>query len=98
VLRQRDFSLYFAGNASSAAGTWFQNLASSILVYRLTHSPFLLGVLNFGQFIPVLVLSPWAGTVADRLDRRRITLVTQVVAASLSATLALLAWTGQIDE
>src|SRR3954470_26942 len=42
VLRQRDFRLYFVGNASSASGTWFQNLAASILVYRLTHSAFLL--------------------------------------------------------
>ena len=98
VLRQRDFRLYFAGNASSAAGTWFQNLAASILVYRLTHSAFLLGVLNFAQFVPVLVLSPWAGAVADRLDRRKLALVTQLVAAALSATLALLAWIGAVDE
>ena len=45
----------------SASGTWFQNLAGSILVFRLTHSAFLLGVLNFCQFVPVLLLSPWAG-------------------------------------
>ena len=49
VLRQRDFGPYFVGNASSASGTWFQNLAASLLVYRLTHSAFLLGVLNFAH-------------------------------------------------
>src|SRR5215216_174065 len=98
VLRQRDFGLYFVGNASSASGTWFQNLAASILVYRLTHSAFLLGVLNFAQFIPVLVLSPWAGAVADRVDRRILALVTQAVAAALAAALAVLAWTGSVDE
>jgi MFS family permease len=98
VLRQRDFGLYFVGNASSASGTWFQNLAASILVYRLTHSAFLLGVLNFAQFIPVLVLSPWAGAVADRVDRRILTLVTQAVAAALAAVLAVLAWTGAVGE
>jgi MFS family permease len=92
VLRRRDFGLYFVGNAASASGTWFQNLAASILVYRLTHSAFLLGVLKFGQFIPVLLLSPWAGAAADRFDRRRVALVTQLVAATLSAVLALLAW------
>ena len=92
VLRSRNFAPYFVGNAASASGTWFYNLAASILVYRLTHSAFLLGVLNFCQFIPVLVLSPWAGTIADRVDRRRLVLVTQVVAAALSAVVAALAW------
>ena len=58
ILRTRNFGPYFVGNAASASGTWFQNLAASILVYRLTHSPFLLGVLNFCQFVPVLALSP----------------------------------------
>jgi MFS family permease len=98
VLRQRDFALYFTGNAASASGTWFQNLAASLLVYRLTHSAFLLGVLNFGQFIPVLLLSPWAGAVADRFDRRVVTLVAQSVAATLSTILAVLAWSGRVDE
>jgi MFS family permease len=82
------------GNAASASGTWFQNLAASILVYRLTHSPFLLGVLNFCQFVPVLVLSPWAGSLADRADRRRLLLVTQLAATALSAALAGIAWGG----
>src|SRR4051794_35579130 len=98
VLRQRDFWLYFVGNASSASGTWFQNLASSILVYRLTHSAFLLGVLNFANFIPVLVLSPWAGAVADRMNRRTVVLATQLVAATLSVVLAALTWAGGVDE
>ena len=75
VIRSRNFAPYFVGNAASASGTWFQNLAASILVFRLTHSPFLLGVLNFCQFVPVLVLSPWAGGLADRLDRRKLLLV-----------------------
>jgi MFS family permease len=93
-MRSRNFAPYFAGNAASASGTWFQNLAASILVFRLTHSAFLLGVLNFCQFVPVLVLSPWAGAVADRFDRRRLLLATQVVAAALSGALAALAWRG----
>jgi predicted MFS family arabinose efflux permease len=98
VIRSRNFGPYFVGNATSASGTWFQNLAASILVYRLTHSAFLLGVLNFGQFIPVLVLSPWAGSVADRFDRRVVALVTQVIAAGLSLILAALAFTHHVDE
>jgi MFS family permease len=91
VIGQRDFGPYFVGNALSASGTWFQNLAASLLVYRLTGSEFLLGVLNFCQFLPVLLLAPWAGGVADRFDRRRLLLVTQSVAVLLSATLAALA-------
>ena len=98
VIRSRTFGPYFVGNATSASGTWFQNLAASILVWRLTHSPLLLGVLNFGQFIPVLVLSPWAGALSDRVDRRLLLLVTQLVAGALSATLAALAWLGAADE
>jgi MFS family permease len=90
----REFGFYFAGNALSASGTWFQNLAGALLVYRLTHSAFLLGVLNFSQFIPILVLAPWAGSIADRVDRRRLLLFTQSVAVGLAAGLALLRWGG----
>src|SRR5204862_3199171 len=88
VLRSRNFGPYFVGNAASASGTWFQNLASSILVYQLTHSPFLLGVLNFCQFVPVLALAPWAGNIADRFDRRKLVFATQLSSAALSAALA----------
>src|SRR5262249_44936144 len=91
VIRQRNFGPYFAGNALSASGTWFQNLAASLLLFRLTGSAFLLGVLNFATFIPVLVLAPWAGSAADRFDRRRLLLVTQSSAVVLSATLGVLA-------
>jgi MFS family permease len=94
LIRSRDFGPYFVGNAASATGTWFQNLAASLLVYRLTHSAFLLGVLNFGNFLPVLLLAPWAGSAADRLDRRRLLLATQVVSTVLAAMLAALAWGG----
>src|SRR3954451_13203821 len=94
LIGDRNFGPYFIGNASSASGTWFQNLAASLLVYRLTGSAFLLGVLNFCNFIPVLLLAPWAGSAADRFDRRKLILVTQVVSTALAASLAVLAWTG----
>ncbi|MGH3049817.1 MAG: MFS transporter, partial [Gaiellaceae bacterium] len=94
VIRSRNFGPYFVGNAASASGTWFQNLAALILVERLTHSAFWLGFLNFSQFIPVLLLAPLAGSVADRFDRRRVLLVTQIAAAILSAALAAFAWSG----
>jgi MFS family permease len=94
LVRQRSFGPYFAGNALSASGTWFQNLAGALLVYRLTHSEFLLGVLNFCQFAPVLLLAPWAGSAADRHDRRRLLFVAQTAAAVLAVLLAALAWAG----
>src|SRR5690348_18119303 len=95
LIGDRNFGPYFVGNAASASGTWFQNLAAQLLIYRLTHSPFLLGVLNFGNFVPVLVLAPWAGSAADRFDRRRLIIVTQLGSTALSALLAVLAWTGR---
>ena len=94
VTRSRNFGPYFVGNALSASGTWFHNLAASVLVYQLTHSPFLLGVLNFCQFAPVLLVAPWAGRLADAYDRRSILLVTQPTAAGVSAALAVTVWTG----
>jgi MFS family permease len=94
LIGHRNFLPYFIGNASSASGTWFQNLAASLFVYRHTHSPFLLGVLQFATFLPILVLAPWAGSVADRFDRRKVVLVSQLVATALGATLAGLAWAG----
>jgi MFS family permease len=98
VLRGRNFAPYFLGNAASASGTWFQTLAASILLFRLTHSAFLLGVLQFCQFVPVLVLAAWAGALADRVDRRLLLLATQVIAAAFGAGLAAAAWTGHADE
>jgi MFS family permease len=94
LIRSRNFGPYFLGNAASASGTWFQSLAAALLVYRLTHSAFLLGVLSFGNFVPVLLLAPWAGSAADRFDRRRILLATQLVSAALALGLASLAWAG----
>lgn len=94
MLRMRNFGPFFVGNAASASGTWFQNLAASIFVYELTHSALLLGVLNACQFGPVLLLSPWAGGIADAFDRRLLLVYTQSAAVAISATLAVLVWTG----
>jgi MFS family permease len=94
LIGNRNFGPYFVGNASSATGTWFQNLAASLFVYRHTHSPFLLGVLQFATFVPILLLAPWAGSAADRFDRRKLVLASQLAATSLSAGLAVLALAG----
>lgn len=88
LIRFRNFGPYFVGNAASASGTWFQNLAASLYVFEHTHSPLLLGVLQFGNFVPVLLLSPWGGSAADRYDRKRLLLATQVAATLVSGALA----------
>jgi MFS family permease len=95
VLANRNFWPYFVGNLASNSGTWFQNIAQVLLVYRLTGSPFLVGVVNFSQFAAVLFLAPVAGTAADRFDRRRLVIVMQILAAGLAATLAVMAAVGQ---
>jgi MFS family permease len=91
LLGDRNFGPYFVGNLLSNCGTWFQNIAQAILVYRLTHSTFLVGVVNFAQFAGVFVLAPWAGRAADRFDRRRLLVVTQVGSLTVALTLAALA-------
>lgn len=91
VLRHRDFAPFFAGNLLSNCGTWFQNVAQALLVYRLTHSSFLVGVASFAQFAAVVVLAPWAGAAADRLDRRRLIVASQLAAMAVTGALAALA-------
>jgi MFS family permease len=88
ILRQRNFALYFVGNLASNCGTWFQVIAQSLLIFRLTHSTLLVGVTNFAMFIGVVLLAPWAGSAADRYDRRKLLILTQVGATLVSAALA----------
>lgn len=95
ALSHRDFALFFGGNLLSNCGTWFQNIALALLVYRLTRSSLWVGVANFAQFAGVLVLAPWAGPAADRFDRRRLILATQLAAMALSGALAALVGIGR---
>jgi len=96
VLRSRNFYPYLVGNMLSSVGTWFQTLAQAILIYRLTHSAFLLGVIGFAQYGAVMFLAPWTGSVADRFDRRRVLITTQLAATAVTATLTALVATGAI--
>ncbi len=90
VLASRQFGTYFAGSALSSIGTWFQNIAAGLLVYELTRSTLLVGAVNFAQFIGSVVLAPWAGAAADRFDRRKLLMVSQLGAAVVGGLLALL--------
>src|SRR5438034_5362393 len=90
-LRHRNYRLFFGGQSVSLIGTWITRIATSWLVYRLTGSELLLGVVGFCSQIPMLVLSPFAGVLVDRWDRHRILVITQILSALQSAALAVLA-------
>lgn len=92
VITQRAFGLYLAGVLSSNTGMFCRALVLSLLVYRLTGSTFMVGVINFAQFAGVLFLAPWTGAIADRYDHRLLMFITQGSQAALTAVLALLAF------
>jgi len=95
VLHNKNLQLYFAGQTVSLIGTWMQQIALSWLVYGLTNSPFMLGVIGFISQVPSLLLTPFAGIVADRFNRHRLIMITQVLAMIQAALLTALVWTGQ---
>jgi MFS family permease len=97
ALRHRNFRLYFGGQGISLIGTWMTRLATSWLVYRLTGSALLLGVVGFAGQIPTFLLAPFAGVWVDRLNRRHVLLVTQILAMIQSFALAALTLSRHIN-
>jgi len=95
-LRHRNLRLFFAGQCVSLVGTWMQAVAQGWLIYRLTRSTQLLGLLGFLSQIPVSLFGIWAGSLADRFPRRRIVLATQVNAALQATILAALTLSGAV--
>jgi MFS family permease len=90
ALASINFRLFFFGQAVSLIGTWMQLIAMRWLVYRLTKSEMMLGVVGFVSDIPLFFLVPFAGVLADRLKRHRIMVVTQALSALQAAVLAAL--------
>jgi MFS family permease len=95
-LRHRNFRLFTIGQTLSLIGTWMQQVAVGWLVYRMTDSALLLGVVAFVSQGPAFLLAPFAGVVADHFNRRRIVMVTQSVMLVQAAVLAVLVLTGAI--
>ena len=93
-LRQRNARLFFAGMLVSNIGTWMQSTAQALLVLRLTGKGTSLGLITAAQFLPMLLLGPWAGVLADRSNRRRMTIVTQTGLTAQAITLAVIDLTG----
>ena len=77
ALQHRNYRLYWTGQLISLVGTWMQSVAQGWLMHRLTSSAFMLGFLGFAQFLPVLLLSLWAGVIVDSIDKRKLLLLTQ---------------------
>ena len=90
ALNHRNFRLYFGGQGISIVGTWVQRIALTWLVYRLTNSAFLLGIVGFSGQIPLLIITPFAGVFADRLDKHKILLYTQALSMVQAFVLAAL--------
>src|SRR5215468_5416849 len=90
AFRHRDYRLFFAGQLTSLVGTWMQTVAQSWLVYRLTGSATLLGIVGFASQFPIFILAPIAGAVADSYPRRRTMLVIQTMMMLLAFPLAIL--------
>lgn len=96
-LESKNYRLYSLGQGISLIGTWMQNVAMSWLVYRLTGSVFLLGLVGFTSQAPTFILSPFAGVITDRLNRHKIMIATQVFFMLQAILLAVLVLTNAVQ-
>src|SRR5512136_2371239 len=87
-LQHRNYRLFFGGQSISLIGTWMQRIALPWLVYRMTGSEVLLGVVGFVSQIPSFALAPFAGVLIDRWSRYRVLMVTQVISMIQASVLA----------
>src|SRR5437763_12481755 len=96
ALSHRNYRLFFSGQSVSLIGTWLTRIATSWLVYRLTGSELLLGVVGFVSQVLMLIFTPFSGVLVDRWDRHRILVITQILSALQSLALAVLTLKGII--
>jgi MFS family permease len=96
ALRHRNYRLFFGGQGISLVGTWMQQVALSWLVYSLTNSALLLGLVGFAGQLPTFLLTSFAGVLADRWQRLRLLIIIQTLAAIQASILAVLTLTGHI--
>src|ERR1700733_4723048 len=97
VFRHRNYRLFFSGQLVSLMGTWMQSVAQGWLVYSLTHSPFLLGLTSFCAQVTVFFMASFGGVIADRVDRRRMLIVTQSLSMAQAILLAVLTLTHTVQ-
>jgi len=97
ALKSKNYRLYFIGQGISLTGTWMQQMAVGWLIYRLTKSPFMLGFVGFLGNIPTFIFTPFAGVLADRMNRHRMLIITQALEMVQALILAALIMTGKIE-
>jgi MFS family permease len=98
LVSDRTFGPYFVGNLSSNVGTWFQQVTAAVVMFDVTGSTFMVGMVGVSQFLPALVLAPWTGAAADRFDRKRLLVRAQTVAAVATGLLAVVTLTLGLDR
>jgi MFS family permease len=96
-LRVPNYRLYFIGQVVSVSGSWMQRVAQSWLVLHLTGSGVALGLVSALQFLPMLILGAWGGVLADRIDKRRLLMVTQALMGMLALALGTVTLTGLVQ-
>src|SRR5437870_964544 len=96
ALRHRNYRIYYFGMLVSFTGTWMQSVAQSWLIYRLTGSAWLLGLVGFAGQVPVFLLAPLGGVMADRHSRHRIIIITQILAMLQAFGIAVLTISGAV--
>ena len=96
ALKHRNFQLWFFGQGVSVIGTWMQSMAQQVLIYHLTGSATSLGIVNFMTVIPLLPFSFLGGSLADRVSKRKILLITQTLMLLQAVILAVLTWSGLV--
>src|SRR3954468_23623472 len=97
ALNSRNYRLFFMGQIVSLVGTWMTSTASLWLIYHLSSSAFLLGVIGFATQAPIAFLSPIGGVLADRFNRLHLLMATQILSALQSLAMAALAFWGVIN-
>ncbi|HXM55333.1 MAG TPA: MFS transporter [Candidatus Dormibacteraeota bacterium] len=95
-LQVRNYRLYFIGQVVSVSGSWMQRVAQSWLVLHLTGSGVALGLVSALQFLPMLLFGAWGGVLADRIDKRRMLMITQALMGFLALALGVVALTGLV--
>jgi MFS family permease len=96
ALRSRNFRLFFIGQNISLIGTWMQNIAVGWMVYRMTNSAALLGIVGFASQVPSLIITPFAGVFADRWNKYRVIIICQALAMMQAFVIAVLTLSGRI--
>jgi MFS family permease len=97
ALRHRNFQLFFSGQMISLTGTWMQSVAQAWLVYKMTKSPLLLGSVGFASQFPVFLVAPFGGIAADRTNRQRLVIATQISSMILAGILAWLTLSHRVE-